>query len=219
MFQHLTQKAYLERWKTNGKIYVFSKRANRWTKPKNSAKRILGLDDMQSPAMETAFANVETCIGHTDDGTLIGSDERANIFATWIALHARRNARNADGLKDCDYKKNVEELAHHLLQHYAFFRNRPQDALITCDNPITRLAYEDAGENKELFFAPLSPRRAVIIVQDDKLPLVSPQQWNEATFRNATDICVSWDNDLHCDSTATPFSMWPQGTQPDRSLP
>jgi hypothetical protein len=209
MFQHFTQKAYLERWKANGKIHLFSKRKNEWTKPKNSAKRVLGLNDMQSTAMETAFAAVETCIGHTDDCTLIGSDEKANAFATWIALHARRNARNADGLKDCDYKKSVAELAHHLRQHYAFFLKTREDVLITCDNPITKLRYEDAGENKELFFAPLSPRRAVVIVQDDKVPIVSPPQWNELTFRNATDLCVSWNNDLHFDPTAPPFSVWP----------
>jgi|GEM_PF-4057767 len=217
MFQHFTQKAYLERWKTNGKIYLFSKLENRWTKPKDSAERILGLDDMQSPEMETAFANVETCIGHTDDGTLIGSDEKANTFATWIALHARRNARNADSLKNCDYKKTVEELAHHLRQHYGFFLKTTQNALITCDNPITKLKYEDAGEGKELFFAPISPRRAVVIISDDKVPVVSPSQWNELTFRNATDICVSWNNDLHFDSTGPPFSMWPTGTQLNHS--
>ena len=218
MFQHLTQKAYLERWKTNGKIHIFSKRENKWTKPKDSAKRILGLEDMQTQAMETAFANIETCIGHTNDDGLIGSDEKANILATWIALHGLWNARNADILKNCDYKKDVEELAHLLRQHYAFFLNTPEDTLITCDNPITKLIYEDAGSCKQLYFAPLSPRRAAIIIQDDKVPVVSPPKWNEATFNNATDICVSWDSDLHFNSTAPLFSLWPQDTQPDHSV-
>lgn len=143
---------------------------------------------MQSQAMEMAFANVETCIGHTDDDAFIGSDERANTFATWIALHGLRNARNADNLKNCDYKTTVEELAHHHRQHYAFFLKRSEDTLITCDNPITKLTYKDAGEDKELFFAPLNPRRAVVIVQDDKMPVVSPPKWNELTFRNATAL-------------------------------
>jgi Protein of unknown function (DUF4238) len=210
MFQHLTQRAYLERWNTNGKIYLFSKCENRWKPPKNSARKILGLEDVQSQAMETAFANVETCIGHTDDDALIGSDEKANTFATWIALHGLRNARNADSLKNGDYKRIVEELAHYLRLHYAFFLKTPEDALITCDNPITKLRYPDAGEDKELFFAPISPRRAVVIVQDDKVPVVSSQNWNESTFRNATDICVSWDSALHFDPTAEPFSRWPQ---------
>lgn len=172
---------------------------------------------MQSSAMETAFADVETCIGYTDDGPLIGSDKKANTFATWIALHARRNARNVAGLRNCDYKNTVVELAKHLRQHYAFFLKTTEDALITCDNPITRLKYVDAGEDKELFFGPISPRRAVIIIQDDKVPVASPPQWNEVTFRNATDICISWNRDLHFDPTATPFSMWPQGTPPDHS--
>lgn len=206
MFQHLTQKAYLERWKTNGKIHLFSKSENRWMRPKDSAKRILGLEDMQSQIMETAFANVETCIGHTNNDALIESDEKATTFATWIALHGLRNARNAGSLKDRDYKKAVEKLAHHLRQHYAFFLTTSQDALITCDNPITKLVYKDAGEDKELFFAPLSPRRAVVIVPDDKVPIKIP--WNELTFRNASNICVSWESNLHVDLTAPPFSMW-----------
>ena len=215
MFQHLTQKAYLERWKTNGQIHLFSKSENRWKKPKDSARRILGLEDVQSEAMETAFANVETYIGHTNDDALIGSDEKANTFATWIALHALRSARNADSLKNCDYKRIVEELADHLRQHYAFFLKLPENAFITCDNPITKLKYNDAGEYKELFFAAISPCRGVAIVQDDKRPIVPPSKWNQSTFTNATDICVSWDSDLHFDPTAEPFSIWPQGTQSD----
>jgi Protein of unknown function (DUF4238) len=195
MFQHLTQKAYLERWKINGKIHLFSKSENRWMRPKDSAKRILGLENVQSQVMETAFADVETCIGHTDDDSLIESDERATTFANWIALHARRNALNAGSLKDGDYKQDVEKLAHHLRQHYAFFLTTAENAFITCDNPITKLPYKDAGKDKELFFAPLGPRRAVIIVPDDKVPI--KVRWNELTLRNATNVCVSWDSDLH----------------------
>ena len=211
MFQHLTQRAYLERWKTNGKIYLFSKSEKRWKKPKDSARKILGLEDVQSQDMETAFASVETCIGHTDDDRLILSDEKANTFVTWIALHGLRNARNVDSLRNCDYKQAVEKLAHQIRQRYGFFQKMPENALITCDNPISKVGYEDGGVYKELLFAPLSPRKAVVILPDDKRPSVSPQNWNEVTFRNATDICVSWDSDLHFDPTE-PFSLGLQGT-------
>jgi hypothetical protein len=211
MFQHLAQRAYLERWKINEKIHLFSKSENRWMRPKDSAKRILGLEDMQSQIMETAFANVETCIGHTDDDALIESDEKATTFATWIALHGLRNALNAGSLKDRDYKKDVEELARRLRQHYAFFLTTAENALITCDNPITKLVYKDAGKDKDLFFAPLGPRRAVVILPDDKVPVAIP--WNELTFRNATNICVSWDSSLHFDPTLPPFSSGQRATQ------
>jgi hypothetical protein len=72
---------------------------------------------MQSQVMETAFADIESYIGHTDD-SLIESDQKAVTFANWIALHARRNALNSGSLKDRDYKQDVEILAHHLRQHY-----------------------------------------------------------------------------------------------------
>ncbi|MEO8352185.1 MAG: hypothetical protein ABI680_10685, partial [Chthoniobacteraceae bacterium] len=56
------QKAYLERWKIHRKLYLFSKLENRWAKPRKSAKRILGMEDIQSLAMEPRLERLQRAL-------------------------------------------------------------------------------------------------------------------------------------------------------------
>ena len=61
-YQHLTQRAYLEAWKLDGNIYLIDK-ATQVATSRQSAKRVLGMDNLQTPEMEAAFNDVESSVG------------------------------------------------------------------------------------------------------------------------------------------------------------
>ena len=124
-FQHLTQKRYLDRWNLNGHLYLINKNTMNVT-PFQSAKSILGMEDIQTPAMETAFGDVESCIGNIHTQGQLTDPKDVRKLAKWIALHAIRCKRYAHVLATLDYRGDVEKLADYFQQHHAVIRETRQ---------------------------------------------------------------------------------------------
>ncbi len=207
-YQHFAQCAYLERWKTAKHLYLIDKVTGAVT-PKQSAKRIMGMDDMQTAAMETAFSRVEQCIGHTAHEGEIKDPAWIQLLAEWMALHLVRNALNCATLARVDYEPEVQRLGLHLGAHYGFWMDFTGDEFITGDNPVVQIC----DQNETFYFAALSPRRCVYLVRDDKIPMdggkpgLMPPTINWYIYKAASRYCVSFDGHLHIEDL-------PSQTQP-----
>ena len=197
-FQHTAQRAYLERWKVEGCLYLYDKSLGQFAK-KQSAKSILGMENMQSEAMEKAFCRVEECIGHTTHVGEMKDERLVRSFAEWMALHLVRNALNASELFGKNYAAEVQRLSLHLGAHFGFWMDFTGDVFITGDNPVVPVIYE--GET--FYVAALSPRRCVYLVAEDKIPgeggkqALMPPRINRLIHDAATKYCVSFDRELH----------------------
>ena len=197
-FQHTAQRAYLERWNDGHGLYLYDKSTGKFTL-EQSAKRILGIENMQSEAMENAFRNVERCIGNTGHLGEMKDNELVRSFAEWMALHLVRNALNASGLGGKDYAAEVRRLGLHLGAHFGFWMDFTGDVFITGDNPVVPVVY-----NGETFYiAALSPRRCVYLIAEDKIPGeggkhgLMPPRINQLIHDAASRYCVSFDRNLH----------------------
>ena len=190
-FQHLTQKAYLEHWKLGSNLYLINKHTGE-ASPCQSAKRILGMYDVQTPEMEAAFSEVESCIGnlHTTGELTDPHDKR--MLAKWVALHAIRCAKNVDKLPS-DYTYSVEHMADYFQRHHCFFLDSPKPAFITCDNPCLYLLRDGIP----FWFIPASPFRCACFSPITAYAQSPPWDVNKNTLRAASDYCVSFDGDLH----------------------
>lgn len=161
--------------------------------PKQAAKRILGMENMQSAAMEQAFAEVEKCIGHTDHVGEIVEPAFVRLLAEWMALHLVRNALNAPTLGSTDYAPFVRRLADHLAAHHGHWMDFNGEVFIAGDNPVVEIR-----DSKESFYlAALSPRRCVFLVWEDKVPPFLPPTINWYIYKAASRYCVSFDEHLH----------------------
>jgi hypothetical protein len=193
-YQHFVQCAYLERWKTPKYLYLIDKTTGIVT-PKQSAKGIMGMESMQTAAMETAFSKVEQCIGNTAHSGELKDPAQIRLFAEWMALHLVRNALNSGTLAGLDYAREVQRLGLHLGAHYGFWVNFTGDVFITGDNPVVQIT---DTKKKTFYFAALSPRRCVYLVGDDKIPKgFMPPTINWYIYKAASRYCVSFDGHLH----------------------
>ena len=191
-FQHTAQRAFLERWSDGHGLYLYDKSTGNFSF-EQSAKRIMGFENMQSEAMENAFRNVETCIGNTGHAGEMKDDKLVRSFAEWMALHLIRNALNAGDLNGKDYAAEVKALGLHLGAHFGFWMDFTGDVFITGDNPVVEIR-----DSKESFFlAALGPRRCVFLVREDKIPPFMPPTINWYIYKAASRYCVSFDQHLH----------------------
>jgi hypothetical protein len=196
-YQHTAQRAYLERWNGGRGLYLYDKNTENFAL-EQSAKRILGFDNMHSDAMENAFRNVEKCIGNTAHVGEMKDDKLARAFAEWMALHLIRNALNAGDLRGKDYATEVKALGSHLGAHFGFWMDFTGDVFITGDNPVVEIR-----DRKESFFlAALSPRRCVFLIREDKIPPFLPPTINWYIYKAASRYCVSFDEELHIEDLA-----------------
>jgi hypothetical protein len=204
-FQHIVQRAFLERWKGPDGIYLIEK-ATGTVSRKHSARNILGMENMQTDAMENAFADVETCIGNTSHQGELTKPADIRLLAKWMALHFVRNSLNASAIGAMDYAPLVEKWTTHLAAHHATWMDVQGDVFITGDNPVVSLK----SESETLYFASLSPRRCIYFIKEDKLPMedgktgFSPQTINWYVFKAASKYCVSFDNSLHIEDWVPP---------------
>lgn len=191
-YQHYVQSAYLDRWKVGKYLYLIDKEAGT-VQPKQAAKSIMGMENMQTAAMEQAFAEVEACIGHTDHAGEIVDAGFVRLLAEWMALHLVRNGLNAPTLGTTDYAAMVRRLAGDLAGHHGYWMDFTGDVFITGDNPVVQIR-----DTKESFFlAALSPRRCVFLVWEDKVPPFLPPTINWYIYKAASRYCVSFDEHLH----------------------
>jgi hypothetical protein len=202
-YQHYVQCAYLARWKTAKCLYLIDKATGAVT-PKQSPKGIMGLENMQRAAMETAFSKVEQCIGHTAHPGEIKDAEWIRFLAEWMALHLVRNALNSDTLAGRDYEREVRRLGQLLEAHHGFWMDFTGDVFITGDNPVVPIS----DRNETFYIAALSPRRCVYLVVDDKIPMEGgkpgfmPPTINWYIYKAASRYCVSFDGCLHIEDLA-----------------
>lgn len=202
MYQHYTQRAYLEQWNTGGGLFVFDK-AGDLGKPinKGSAKRIFGIEDWQSMELENAFSDVETVKGNVDHVGEITSPKMIAQLARWMALHVVRNGINAPTVASFDYRPEVDRLAALFELHHGFWQDFATDCLITGDSPVVRVANQRSPI--EFIVAPANPRRCVYLMPGDigfshnGKPLFQPDQINRLVMNNAARYCVSFDPGLH----------------------
>jgi hypothetical protein len=153
----------------------------------------MGMENMQTAAMEQAFADVESCIGHTNHRGEIVDDPFVRLLAEWMALHLVRNALNAPTIGAADYSPFVRRLAVHLAGHHGYWMDFDGDVFITGDNPVVEIS-----TSKESFYlAALSPRRCVFLVWEDKVPPFLPPTINWYIYKAASRYCVSFDEHLH----------------------
>jgi len=157
-FQHLTQKAYLDQWKLGSHLYVIDAKTHE-AKPYQSAKRILGMEDVQSQEMEEAFADVESSLHELQTDAEVTDPNTIYKMAKWTALHYVRSKRHVEILKT-DYRLEVEGFTNLLVSMHAFFVTRKPNAdgvteptFITCDNPCLYLKHDDLV----FWFVPFSP--------------------------------------------------------------
>jgi hypothetical protein len=197
-FQHYVQQAYLRRWMLSGRLFLFDKQSRTLIK-ESSARSIFGEYDWQSAEMESAFTQVEKVIGYTDATSEITGFKKQKLFTDWLALHLVRNGANRAAICGTDYRAEVEKTSNMLLQRHAFWQDFTGDALITSDNPVVLVRASD----EDFFIAPLSPRRCVYIMLEDRLPkeggtpcFKSPTL-NGIMLNMAHKHCVSFDASLH----------------------
>ena len=202
MYQHYTQRAYLERWKVNGYLFLFDKSGD-LTKPESiqSAAKIFGIDDWQSVDQENAFAAVERAKGHTHHVGEITDAAKISILARWMALHAVRNGINAPDISKINYETEVDKLAARFEGHYGFFQDFAAESLITGDSPVVWVRHEKSPV--DFYIAPAGPKRCVYLMPDDITfshngkPLFQADEINRLVFKNAARYCVSFDASLH----------------------
>ncbi len=202
MYQHYTQRAYLERWKVGGVFFLFEKEHGACApQQKTSAGKIFGLDDWQSMDLENAFADVEQCVGHIDAVGEVTEAEKMRLLSRWLALHAVRNGLNAPDIAKINYGGEVDRLAAHFEGHFGFWQEFQVNSLITGDNPVVWMKHE--ATTADFYIAPVSPKRCVYLMPDDRIfqrngkPLFQAVEINQFVYRAATKFCVSFDADLH----------------------
>jgi hypothetical protein len=200
MYQHYVQKAFLDRWKRGEKLYIFDKFFHPpRPSPRRSVKREFGSVDWQSSAMEKAFSDVESCVGHTNHSGEITDPKQVGMFMSWMALHLVRNAFNFEKIAGENYDTTVDSVKKRLLNYNVFWQEFECDALITGDNPVVCMN----TKTESFFIAPLNPRRCVYLVQGDRLPkegsalCLHPLTINRIVFNTATRYCLSFDERLH----------------------
>ena len=197
-YQHYVQQAYLRRWVKAGHLFLFDKNTRKLV-GRASSKRVFGELDWQSQEMETAFAEIERVVGNTDATTEIRDFQQMRKFTGWLALHLVRNGSNLQSRRGTDYRAEVENTSNMLLQWHGFWQNFQEDALITSDNPVVLIR----STTGDFFIAPLSPRRCVYVVPEDRLPMehnapcFSPPTLNQIMLNTAHSHCVSFDANLH----------------------
>lgn len=205
-YQHLVQRAYLERWKVAKYLYVIDK-TNGGVIPRQSAKGIMGKEGMQTAEMESAFEKTERCIGNTAQPGEIIDRGQIHLFAEWMALHLVRNALNSDKLAHSDYAHEVRQLSLYLGKHYGYWMDFSRDILITGDNPVVQIL-DTKGQG--FYFAAMSPRRCVFLVDRDRIPKdFMPPTINWYIYKAASRYCVSFDRYLHIEDL--PSAKQPPG--------
>jgi hypothetical protein len=203
-YQHYVQSAYLYRWKVTKYLYLIDKTTGT-VSPKSAAKRIMGMKNMQTAAMETAFGKVEECIGHTAHQGEIMDTVSIRLLAEWMALHLVRNALNASSIGTADYVPLVKKRAADLANYHGRWMDFTGDVFITGDNPVVEI--RDSHES--FYIAALSPRRCVYLVWDDKIPWehgqpgFMPPTINWYIYKAASRYCVSFDEHLHTEDLSS----------------
>jgi len=198
-FQHYVQQAYLRRWtRPRDYLFLFDK-GTRTLLRRTSSKSVLGEFDWQSQEMESAFAQVESVIGNTDATSEITDFRGKKEFTDWLALHLVRNRANLATIRGTDYQSRVRDTSNMLLQWHGFWQNFTENVLITSDNPVVLIR----STTGDFFIAPLSPRRCVYVVPQDRMPMEhnAPGFWpptlNQIMVNTARSYCISFDASLH----------------------
>lgn len=197
-YQHLTQRAYLNRWNTGAGIHQYDKQDKIWSRAQ-AAKRLGGEYDIQPEAMEKRFVSIEKHVGHTNQERELHELAEKEILAGWIALHAVRCRRNIDLLKEVDYSAEVKQLTDHLLQFYANWCDFKSQRLITSDNPVL---FMKTVTEETFYIVPVSPLRCAFLCAVDKYPetyAMHPHLINRLIYNGASRYCYSFDRDLHRD--------------------
>jgi hypothetical protein len=197
-YQHLTQKKYLDKWNLDGKLYLIDKKTGE-AEPKQSAKSILGYNDIQTPEIEKAFNDVESALHLIETNVELTDPEQIRLFVKWFALHAVRCKRNASIISKADYRGDVEHLANYfqgltpiiITSHNKDGSLKP--SFITCDNPCVYL-YRDG---LEFWLVPVSPFRYMSFAPYNLWADSPPWDINKNIVQAATDHCVSFDESLH----------------------
>ena len=168
--------------------------------PHQSAKRVFGMEGLQTPEMEAAFADVESCLGNIHTQGELTNPKDVRKLAKWVALHAIRCKRHAQLLATLDYRGDVEKLADYFQQHNAIIltwhekaTGQPAPAFITCDNPCLYLNRDSVN----FWYVPVSPFRCLCFAPFNGFAESPPWDINKNVLQCATDHCVSFDANLH----------------------
>jgi hypothetical protein len=198
VFQHLTQRAYLDQWKLGKHLYLIDCKTHEAT-PFQSARSILGMEDVQSQEMEDAFADVERSLHELKSDAEVTDPNTIYKMAKWTALHYVRSKRHVEILKT-DYRLEVEGFTNSLVQLHAFFVSRRPNAdglveptFITCDNPCLYLKHGDLV----FWLVPLSPFKYISFAPQRGWYESLPWDFNKNVLAAATEYCVSFDPLLH----------------------
>jgi hypothetical protein len=205
MFQHTSQRSFLNRWKLGSHMYRIGKNS-RAVKPFQSANRIdgFGAENWQSLEMEKAFADVEKVVGYTDNPGELLDTKKIQMLSRWLALHFVRARRHRDVAlsNGRDYRSAVDLVERAIMSYHGYFADFTQPVFITGDNPVALVGTPRPG-TPEWFVAPLSPSRCIYVMSQNLLPSepglhgLRPTTINQLILNEATDYCLSFDRSLH----------------------
>ncbi len=206
MFQHTSQRSFLNRWK-RGKYLYRIHRISGAVRRYQGANRIdgFGAEDWQSADMEKAFADVEKVVGYTDHSGELIDQKKIQVLARWLALHfvRTRQHREVALANGRDYRAAVDLIQEKIQTFHGFFSDFSEPVFITGDNPVALIATASPGP-PEWLVAPLSPTRCIYVMSQNKLPSESgmklglrPSTINQLIVNASTEYCLSFDCSLH----------------------